>query len=120
MQIDLIMVGKRMPDWIDSAVNEYVKRLPKHISIDLIEVAPANRQRKDNVDNYKRQEQENILAAIKPDSLLIALDEHGKTQSTASLASILQNWIDNQLHIAMIIGGADGLNSALLKQANQC
>ena len=118
MQIDLIAVGKRMPDWIESGIKEYKKRLPKQINFNLIEIAPAVRSKSDNAENYKQKEEIKILEAVSPDSIIIALDEHGRLISSQSLADQLQNWIDNQQHVCLIIGGADGLSKTILKKAH--
>ena len=119
MQIDLIAVGKRMPSWIETGIKEYTKRLPKHINFKLIEITSADRSKKNNAENYKQQEEVSINAAINPKSIIIALDERGKTISSQALAKQLQNWIDEQQHISIIIGGADGLSEAIKKKANQ-
>lgn len=118
MQIDLIAVGKRMPAWIESGVKEYAKRLPKLINFNLIEITPAVRGKSNIAENYKQKEEEKILAAISAESLIIVLDEHGRLISSQSLAGQLQNWIDNQQHISLIIGGADGLSKTILKKAH--
>jgi 23S rRNA (pseudouridine1915-N3)-methyltransferase len=118
MQIDLIAVGKRMPDWIESGIKEYKKRLPKHIHFNIIEITPAIRSKSNSTDNVKQKEEEKILAAIKPDSTIIALDEHGRLISSQSLADQLQNWIDDQQNISLIIGGADGLSKTIKEKAH--
>ena len=119
MQIDLIAVGKRMPTWIETAVKEYIKRLPKNIPFNLIEITPAIRSKNNNSENFKQQEQEKIETALSSNSIIIALDEKGKSISSQNLANQLQTWIDEQQHISLIIGGADGLSEPLKKKANQ-
>ncbi|MEM6998779.1 MAG: 23S rRNA (pseudouridine(1915)-N(3))-methyltransferase RlmH [Pseudomonadota bacterium] len=119
MQIDLIAVGKRMPSWIESGFKEYAKRLPKNINFKLIETNPAIRGKNNSVDNYKLKEEESINAALAANSLIIALDEHGKSISSQKLAQQLQIWNDENQHISLIIGGADGLSDVLKKKANQ-
>ncbi|MEQ8426588.1 MAG: 23S rRNA (pseudouridine(1915)-N(3))-methyltransferase RlmH [Gammaproteobacteria bacterium] len=119
MQIDLIAVGKRMPDWIESACSEYLKRLPKQVQLSVLEINPANRTRKNSVDNFKQQEEQRILEAIKPDSMLIVLDEGGQPVSSKGLANKLGTWIDNQQAVSVVIGGADGLSERLKNDANE-
>lgn len=119
MQIDLIAVGKRMPDWIESACSEYRKRLPKQVQLSVVEISPANRTRKNSVNNFRQQEEENILSAIKADSMLIVLDEGGQPISSKVLADKLGGWIDNQQSISVVIGGADGLTEKLKKSAKE-
>lgn len=117
MQIDLIAVGKRMPDWIESAIKEYRKRLPKQIQLNIIEINPANRSRKNSTDNYKLEEQERIVSAIRPDSLIVVLDETGKQCSSKELAVTLRAWADEQQSVSLIIGGADGVSEELKRRA---
>ncbi len=119
MQIDVIAVGKRMPAWIETAVKEYSKRLPKNIQLKIIEITPAIRGKNNNADNYKQKEQENIEASLSPRSFIIALDERGKSISSQQLADQLQTWHDEQQHISIIIGGADGLSNGIKKKASQ-
>lgn len=119
MQIDLIAVGKRLPDWINAACNEYLKRLPKQVQLSLVEINPADRARKNSVDNYKQQEEERILAAINPKNLLFVLDENGRSISSKGLAKKLGAWIDDNQSVSVVIGGADGLTNMLKNQATE-
>lgn len=119
MQIDLVAVGKRMPAWIETSVKEYSKRLPKNIQFKIIEITPAIRGKNNNADNYRQKEQENIEAILSPKSIIIALDERGKTISSKQCADQLQTWNDEQQHVSIIIGGADGLSDALKEKSNQ-
>ena len=43
MKIYIIAVGNKMPDWIQEGFHEYIKRLPREISLHLIEVKPEKR-----------------------------------------------------------------------------
>ncbi len=118
MRIDIIAVGKRMPDWIDKAVNQYQKRLPDHLNFSLTEITPASRTKKNSIENYQRQEEEKIMAAIKPGSQTLVLDEHGKQFGSAELAKIMKQWMDDNQSVSFIIGGADGISDTLKKQSH--
>ena len=119
MQFDLIAIGRRMPAWIDSAFCEYSKRLPESINFNLIEVAPATRSKNKNSEQLKKIEEEKINAVIAPGNIIIALDEKGKTISSHFLSLQLQTWMDDQQHLSILIGGADGLSSSIKKKADQ-
>jgi len=47
------------------------------------------------------------------------LDEKGKSKNSRELSAELQKWIDNQQHISILIGGADGLSSSIKNKANE-
>ena len=102
MQFDLIAIGKRMPVWVDSAFTEYSKRLPKKINFNLIEITPATRSKNINPEQLKKVEEEKITTSISNNSLVIALDEKGKSISSRELSTELQTWIDNQQHVSIL------------------
>ena len=118
MQFDLIAVGKRMPTWIDSAFSEYLKRLPKKINFNLIEIAPVTRVNKKNSEQSRKNEEKKINEVIANDCVFIVLDEKGKSINSHELSIELQTWIDNQQHVSMLIGGADGLSSSIKNKAD--
>lgn len=60
-----------------------------------------------------------LLAAFDPDSLIIALDEHGDMAGSVVFAKKLESWRDEgRREIIIAIGGPDGHGSALLKAAH--
>ena len=119
MQFDLIAIGKRMPVWVDSAFTEYSKRLPKKINFNLIEIAPAARSKNINPEQLKKIEEEKITTSITNNSLVIALDEKGKSINSRELSIELQTWIDNQQHVSILVGGADGLSPSIKNKADE-
>jgi len=119
MQFDLIAIGKRMPVWVDSAFTEYSKRLPKKINFNLVEITPATRGKNINLEQLKKIEEEKINISIANNSLVIVLDEKGKLKNSLEISIELQTWIDNQQHVSILIGGADGLNSSIKNKADE-
>ena len=119
MQFDLIAIGKRTPVWVDSAFNEYSKRLPKNINFNLIEIIPAKRCKNISSEKLRKIEEEKINESIANNSFVIALDEKGKSKNSRELSVELQKWIDNQQHVSILIGGADGLSSSIKNKANE-
>ena len=119
MQFDLMAIGKRTPVWVDSAFNEYSKRLPKNINFNLIEITPAKRSKNISSEKLRKIEEEKINESIANNSFVIALDEKGKSKNSRELSIELQKWIDNQQHVSILIGGADGLSSSIKNKANE-
>lgn len=119
MRLSIIAVGKRMPDWIDKAFNEYQKRLPNQIELKLFEINSANRNRKNSIEHYQQEEEAHILEKLDPDSFAILLDEAGKALSSIDLANRLSNWIDDQQHISLVIGGPDGVSNQIKQRVRE-
>jgi 23S rRNA (pseudouridine1915-N3)-methyltransferase len=119
MKLNLIAVGKRMPKWVDLALTEYIKRLPKNINFNLNEIAPEKRSRNRSLQELKKNEDEKINTIISSTNIVIALDEKGELISSHRLAGELQIWIDQQLDVGILIGGADGLSDSIKNRASK-
>jgi 23S rRNA (pseudouridine1915-N3)-methyltransferase len=118
-RVTIIAVGKRMPDWIESGFAEYKKRLSHELVVDLTEITPARRSKSTNTRLLREEEAAAILKAIPERDHVIALDEHGKRQTTLQFSSRLQDWIDQRINVSVIIGGADGLDESVLNAARE-
>ena len=113
MKIYVIAVGARMPDWVNTAWDDYAKRLPSDWTVLLKEIKPEPRTTGKTVAQMMAAEAKRIEAAIPADSFRVALDEHGKDLSTTKFADTLQAWQNASQSVALLIGGPDGLDPAL-------
>ena len=43
MQIRILAVGQRAPRWVDEAVDDYLKRFPRELSVELLAVRTETR-----------------------------------------------------------------------------
>lgn len=117
MKIQLIAVGKQMPDWVNKAYTEYAKRLPREYNLQLIEVAAQKRAKNSNIEQLMQREGEEILMHIQANHFVIALDVRGQMFDTPALAQQLYRWQHAGRDISMIIGGPDGLAHSCLARA---
>ena len=117
MKINLVVIGKKMPDWIQAGINHYQKQLPTQLNFSLIALEAQKRKGK-NIAQIKELEGELILKVVKDSHLVIAFDEHGKQNTTKDIAQNLSNWQQSGDTISLIIGGADGLSDAVKSHAN--
>ena len=66
----------------------------------------------------KAAEAEAITSALDPAGRLVACDEHGEAWTSRGLAERLGAWRDDgERRLAFMLGGADGLEAALLSRA---
>ncbi len=67
----------------------------------------------------KAAEAEAIASALDPAAHLVACDEHGDAWTSRGLASRLGAWRDDGVRrLAFMLGGADGLDGALMARAS--
>jgi len=70
------------------------------------------------VDGRKADEAATLRTAL-PEGIRIALDEHGRTMPSAQFAQQLSRWRDDgRPAVSFIIGGADGLEPAFVRDAD--
>lgn len=118
MQVTVIAVGHRMPDWIESGFREYAKRMPSEWHFVLKELKPVDRSGNQNAETVMAAEARKIQSAMPKGARIIALDERGKDLSTIQLADSMKKWLQDGRDLVFVIGGADGLDPVLKKQAD--
>lgn len=117
MNITVLAVGTKMPQWVDQAVAEYSKRFGRDIQFRLKEIKPEKRGSGVNPAQGMAAEEERIMAAIPSQSFLIVLDERGKAPTSMELADWLSKWQQQGENLCFVIGGADGMTEELKAKA---
>lgn len=118
MRLLIVAVGQRIPDWAQTAWDDYAKRFPFELKVELKAVKTEPRASK-TLESLYAAERVRIEAAIPKGSRIVALDERGTTLTTMALASKLQNWQLGGDDVAMVIGGPDGLDPAFKSAAHE-
>lgn len=118
MQLLIVAVGHKMPAWIEQGFDEYAKRMPPELRIVLKEIRPEQRSSSRTAATVMQLEAARIEAALPKQCRIIALDERGKDWSTVQLAEALTGWQREGGAVALLIGGADGLDPALKQRAD--
>ena len=118
MKINIIAIGKKLPDWISNGIHYYEKQLPSHLNFKIIQVEPQNRK-KQNIFIVKEIEGGLLLKKAERSNILIALDEHGYQKSTMEIKDSLDKWLQNGDDVSIIVGGSDGLSPKCLKASNE-
>lgn len=115
MNIHLLTIGKCREKPIIALLDEYTKRLQPFAKFHLVELPHASGR----PEEIKVKEAETLRSKIPNGSLVIALDERGKQFKTSAFAKWLQTQQDQgQRDIVFMIGGAEGLDPSVRKQAN--
>jgi 23S rRNA (pseudouridine1915-N3)-methyltransferase len=66
----------------------------------------------------KRREAAGLLAALPPGALAVALDLGAASSGSEGLARLLERWLGLSRPLCFLIGGADGLDPAVLARAD--
>ena len=106
-----------MPGWVDTASDDFVKRLPAEIKINPILLPLIKRGKNPDIPRIIRDESRKILNAVPKDSQLVVLDVLGQAVTTMKLSGMLETWLQQGQDVSIIIGGPDGVSDELLSKA---
>lgn len=118
MKLVIVAVGQRVPDWAQTAWDDYAKRFPHELKVELKAVKTEPRGSK-TVETLYAAERARIEAVIPKGCRIVALDERGTTLTTVALAAKLRNWQLESDDVALVIGGPDGLDPAFRQAAHE-
>lgn len=118
MKLLIVAVGQRVPDWAQTAWEDYAKRFPHEIKIELKTVKTEPRASK-TLDSIYAAERARIEGAIPKGCRMVVLDERGTSLTTNSLAQRLKDWQLGGGDVALVIGGPDGTDPALRQSAHE-
>jgi len=117
MQVLLLAVGTRMPDWVQAGFDDYAARLPPQLRLVLREIPAGRRTKGADLARIIREEGERLLAAIPPRARVVALDREGRALSTEALAAELERQLGRGEDLVLLVGGPEGLAPACLARA---
>ena len=118
MRLLIVAVGQRVPDWAQTAWDDYAKRFPFEIKLELKAVKTEPRASK-SLETIYAAERARIEAAIPKGCRIVALDERGTTLTTMAPAGKLTDWQLSGGDVALVIGGPDGLDPAFRQAAHE-
>lgn len=118
MQIHLLAVGTRMPAWVQAGFEEYAKRLPPHMRLELREIRAGQRGKSADIARLVQEEGEKLRDAIPKGAYVVALDRQGRELDTEALAAELQAQMGRGGDMVFLVGGPEGLSAECLKAAN--
>jgi 23S rRNA (pseudouridine1915-N3)-methyltransferase len=118
LKLVMLAVGQRMPGWIETGFYEYAKRMPREATLELIQIKPEPRASGAPVERITAAEGKRVRGALPCNSFKVVLDERGQSCTTKALAGRLESWLMEGRDVAFVIGGPDGLEEALRREAD--
>jgi 23S rRNA (pseudouridine1915-N3)-methyltransferase len=117
VKLRVLAVGTRMPGWVREGWEEYATRMPAQLPLVLTQIEPGVRGA-GSPRAAIQAEGRKLLAALRPDDFVVALDERGGQMSTRELSAWLATRMQEGRDVALLIGGPDGLDPAVLARAS--
>ena len=118
MRLLIVAIGQRQPAWAQAAYDEYAKRFPPELKLELKALKAEPRASKPAC-SLMAAERLRIEAALPKGVRQVVLDERGDRLSTQQLADRLKHWMSEGRDVAFVIGGPDGIDPALKAAADE-
>ena len=116
LSVELITPGRTACSWLKQGEEEYLKRLSRYARVEIKAVRPARGKMSDEA--VLRCEAGAIGRAIRPRSLIVAMDQAGRETDSAGFASLVAGWQRDNRRVSVLIGGHLGLAQSLKQQAD--
>jgi len=118
VKLILAAVGQRQPAWADTAYEDFAKRFPPEMRLELKAVKAEARGSK-TAEQLMAAEATRLEAAIPKGARRIVLDERGTRLTTVQLAERMKAWMNDGRDAVLLIGGPDGLDAKLKATADE-
>jgi 23S rRNA (pseudouridine1915-N3)-methyltransferase len=117
MLIRVAAVGQKMPSWVTQGWQDYAKRFPRGIRLEVREIPLQRRGNNADIERLRQQEGQALLASVPKGAKAVALEITGQAWSTEKLAAEFKNWMTGGRDICLLVGGPDGLSAECLSAA---
>ena len=108
-----------MPGWVIDGYHDFAKRMPRELKLELIEVKAEPRNAGKPIATLLITEAQKLRDCLPARAHMVALDERGADITTVGLSQRLETWLAAGDDVAFIIGGPDGLEPTLKRQADE-
>jgi 23S rRNA (pseudouridine1915-N3)-methyltransferase len=119
MRLVLASVGQRPPAWAEAAYEDFAKRFPPDLRLELKAVKAEPRTTGKTAAQMMAAEAQRLEAACPKGARRVVLDEHGSRLTTLQLADRLKFWLGDGRDVVLLVGGPDGLDRALKASADE-
>ena len=119
MRLLLVAVGQRPPAWAQAAYDDFAKRFPPELRLEIKAVKAESRSSAKTAAQMMAAEAQRIDAALPKGVRRVVLDEHGTRLTTRQLAERLRFWLGDGRDVALLVGGPDGLDAGLKATADE-
>jgi 23S rRNA (pseudouridine1915-N3)-methyltransferase len=114
----LVIAAVRQPAWADAAYEDFAKRFPADMKLELKAVKAEPRGSK-TAEQLMAAEAQRLEAAVPKGARRVLLDERGSRLTTAELAKRFEFWLGDGRDVVFLIGGPDGLDAQLKTTADE-
>lgn len=114
MSVRILAIGKKHEAWVSDGIERYEKRLRKPFDTAWQLLPHSAREG----DAARSEESDRILAKLGAQEFVVLLDERGRNVDSPTLARTVQTAFDAGKPVALVIGGAYGVDDRVRQRAD--
>lgn len=119
MDIILLTVGKTTTNYINTGIEEYIKRLRRYISFSFKSIPDIKNTRKLSESQQKTEEGKLILSELSAFDQVILLDERGEMFTSRGFSEFIQKgMLGGKKRMVFIVGGPYGFSQEVYSRAD--
>ena len=119
MKIHFWSLGKAHEPYVKLGIEIFTKRISHYYTVEWKLISSPKNAASLSKEDFKKAESEIILNLLKPEDVLVVLDEKGKQFTSEQLAELIQfNANKSAKTLVFLIGGAFGVDEKIIKRAN--
>ena len=119
MKITLLLVGKTTENYLNQAIDEYLKRLRRYVAFEINVVPELKNAKNMTFEQQKEKEGVAILNVLDSSDEVILLDEKGIQCSSVEFASLLEKKnLSSVKRVVFVVGGPYGFSGDVYARAN--
>jgi 23S rRNA (pseudouridine1915-N3)-methyltransferase len=118
MKLTVVTIGQKLPEWAQTACEDYLKRFPPDWKVEVKALKAEPREGKP-VPVIMQIEAARMEAVIDKGVRRVILDERGSRLTSVQLAERTEAWLNDGRDVALVIGGADGIDPTFKQTADE-
>ncbi len=119
MKVKLLMVGKTRENFIEEGFKMYKKRISHYLAFEDQTLDSLKKTKNLSPLEIKSREGELIFKNLKPQDIVVLLDERGTTCDSTGFADFIQKQMNKGARqLVFLIGGAYGFSEEIYQRAN--
>lgn len=120
MEIELLTVGKTTTGYIQTGIDEYLKRLKRYIGYSIKSIPDIKNAKNLSEEMQKKAEGDLILAYLSPSDFVVLLDERGEMLSSVGFSDFIQKgMLSGRKRMIFIVGGPYGFSSEVYARTDK-
>jgi len=119
MKVEFWFIGKTSEAYLETGIGIYEKRLRRYLPFQIVCLPDVRQSGNLSPDQLKTKEGEALLAKIKPEDLLLLLDEKGQSFTSEGFARYVEQLLSGSKHrLIFLAGGAYGFSPEVYRRAD--